>query len=197
MGKTLNNSCAVLFMACLLALSLPAHAGGPGAPAVSVPSNDMQGNGPVIHLSPPDEYTGGLDVRIHPDYGGMEPSADFLLTDPQGRRTGNDPRTGLHFEEIPRSFYDYEGLDDDETGEPGPSSGVTDIGNPLPGEYRLQVIGKEDGKYDIEFSGYPKEGEASGGQVLGVPIKKGEVHEYVLVYSNKPGGKTTVQRKRE
>ena len=130
-----------------------------------------------------DEYKGGLDIRIHPEVSKLEPSADLLLTDPEGRKTGADPRDKTTYKDIPVSFYEFESLDDDETGEPGPASGVIDVGNPVDGVYILRVTGIEDGRYSLELNGYNKKYDASHVEALDIPIKKGEVVEYRFRYS--------------
>lgn len=144
---------------------------------------DGQTGGPrIIRLSAADEYWGALDIRIHPEYGKLMPSADFLLIDPTGKKAG--AVSGKTFSEFAAGFADYEGLEDDETGEPGPSSGVIDISNPAEGGYVLRITGTEDGRYSIELNGYNRLPDNSHAEVLDAPIKKGEVKEYRFSYSS-------------
>ena len=168
-----------------------------GAVGVMAPSEDInreaepeqadgqpggQTGGPrVIRLSPEGDYKGALDIRVHPDSGKLMPSVDFLLIDPTGKKAGTV--SGNIFTEFETGFAGYEGLDDDETGLPGPSSGVVDIGNPADGEYVLRVTGIRDGAYSIELNGYNIKSEASHAEILDAPISKGQVKEYRFRYS--------------
>ena len=128
-----------------------------------------------MKLSPQDDYRGALDIRIHPGYGKLMPSADFLLIDPTGKKAG--AVSEKTFSEFVAGFADYEGLEDDETGESGPSSGVIDISNPAEGGYVLRITGTEDGRFSIELNGYNKQPKRSHAEILDAPIKKGEVVE--------------------
>jgi hypothetical protein len=104
----------------------------------------------------PEEFSGALDVRIHPEGGKLEPPAELLLKDPKGRRIGVDPRRGQTFREIPHAHYEFEGIDDAESGAPGPQTGIIEIRNPAPGKYTLEIIGKASGYYSIAVRGYDR-----------------------------------------
>ena len=171
----LKNFCIGLIF--LLSLSASAHAGAPTE------------EGRVIHLSPPDEYLGGLDIRLYPEEGKLRPSAEFMLTEPGGKRLGKDPLTGADYREITAAFYEGEGLDDDETGEPGPETLVLDMSAPAPGEYVLKVTGTEDGYYSLDINAYDRDLKLKSANVgfTKVPIKKGRAHEYRFGFSLRPG----------
>jgi hypothetical protein len=83
--------------------------------------------------------------------------AEVLLIDPQNRRTGFDATapfntsagvTEIH--EIPRSNYSIEGIGDDSgEGLDEPNYRELWVPEPLPGEYIIQIIGKQDGSYRL------------------------------------------------
>jgi hypothetical protein len=104
----------------------------------------------------PEDFTGALDIRIHPEDGKLEPPAELLLKDVKGRKIGSDPRLGLTYKEIPHSHYEFEGIDDAETGAPGPQTGIIEIRNPVPGKYTLEIIGKTAGRYSLSIRGYDR-----------------------------------------
>jgi hypothetical protein len=104
----------------------------------------------------PEEFTGALDIRIHPEDGELEPPAELLLKDPLGRKIGADPRHGKSYQEIPLAHYEFEGIDDAVSGAPGPQTGIIEIRNPVPGKYTLEVIGKTAGNYSMAIRGYDR-----------------------------------------
>lgn len=77
---------------------------------------------------------------------------ELLVTDPQGRRTGFDPNTGISYNEIPTADYFEDTL------APDGGSG-TDIGalrtkslvilDPLDGQYTIQIVGTGSGSYTV------------------------------------------------
>ncbi len=133
--------------------------------------------------------------------GSMQNAVELVVTDPQGRKTGNDPQANKNYSEIPWTSYGYEGLDDDETGEPGPETGVVEFCNPVPGEYKVQVFGKTTGKYSIEVYATSKESVGKNGlpdavqssaMLDNVSIKKGAVQTLTVKYSREPGEKVGI-----
>ena len=140
----------------------------------------------------PYEFSGALDIRIHPAEGKLLPSAELLLIDLQGRKTGHDPRTRKTYAEIPRSAYEEESISDAVTGARGPVTKIIDIRNPMNGAYTLQVIGTEPCTYDLQIRGYDCEMNPSDNRFMHVEIDKDSVHEYIIHYSNKKGSKINV-----
>lgn len=129
-----------------------------------------------------------LNVRIHPAGERTEPAAEILLIDPKGRKTGMNPLARGSYQEIPNSVYEIEGIDDDETDEDGPSSGIIDIWcQPEDGAYTLQVIGTADGEYELEVMGVDRTTAPSVRMLEAMPIAKGVTHRYSIQYSKKPG----------
>lgn len=137
----------------------------------------------------------GLDIRIYPAEGQFQPSAELLLTDPQQRRVGMDPATRKNYAEIPNGAYEFEGIDDDETGEPGPQTGIIWLlCGPLTGEYKLEVIGTEEGSYELEVFSFDDEYRSTSRHSGSVAIKPGERHEYKIVWALKPKTTLTLSR---
>lgn len=136
----------------------------------------------------------GLDVRIHATEGTLKPAADLLLFDPQGRKTGKDSsRRG--YKEIPASSYERESLADDTSGAPGPETAVISVRNPAAGQYRLQVIGRLTGRYDLEIAGEDNAGEPSRVAFINVKVLRGAIHRYVINYPSSQEAKIAVRSK--
>jgi hypothetical protein len=127
----------------------------------------------------------GIVIRFHSP-------GELLLADPLGRITGFDPIAGQAYQEIPNSVYDLIGLDDLESGEPGPLSHDLDIRQPLEGEYRLQVVGTGTGTYDLEINAYDPDSNPSQAVFTGIPIVPGAIHAYTFDYSSLPGAPVVV-----
>lgn len=142
-----------------------------------------------------EEFQGALSVHIHPLGTHLRPAAELLLTDPKGRKTGLDPAQRKAYQEIPNSSYELEGIDDDETGEPGPSSGIVDVWcAPEEGEYTLEVIGILRGQYQLEVVGTDLELEPSHRLLGPLSIRPGARHKYVIGYERRPGAQVKVRR---
>ena len=138
------------------------------------------------------EFSGALDIRIHPAEGKMYPPAELLLISPQGRKKGYDPMSRVTYTEIPRSSYEEESLSDAVTGAPGPVTKIIDIRNPSIGKYILKVIGTEPYTYDLEIRGYDCEMSPSDEKFTHVKIDKDGEHEYIIYYSNRKGSTISV-----
>jgi hypothetical protein len=139
-------------------------------------------------------FQGALSIRIHPRGDDLEPPAELLLVDPEGRKVGRDPITDTTFSEVPGASYGQEGIDDAVTGAPGPQTGVIDVRNPATGQYTLQVIGRESGRYDLSIRGYDCEMEPSDAEFLDVNIQKDSEHTYSVEYSNVKGSRVEAER---
>jgi hypothetical protein len=146
------------------------------------------------HQREPLKFQGALNIRIHPHGDELDPPAELLLVDPESRRTGRDPIVDTTFSEIPDASYGYEGIDDAVSGAPGPQTAIIDVRNPATGEYSLQVIGKEPGRYDLSIRGYDSEMEPSDAEFLDVMIHKDREHTYLIEYSNDKGSQVEVAR---
>ena len=135
----------------------------------------------------PEEFTGALDIRIHPEDGMLKPPAELLLKDPLGRKIGLDPRRDQTFREIPHAHYEFEGIDDAESGAPGPETGIIEIRNPAPGKYTLEIIGKAAGYYSIAVRGYDRNLKDSTMVLKKAKITSGARRTFSFTYSDEAG----------
>jgi hypothetical protein len=183
-----KSSICILFLtvvAVSLVGSLNVKALGPNARKAPLLKSSNQRSAPA----------GGLDVRIHAAEGKLKPAADLLLFDPQGRKTGKDSSARHTYKEIPSSSYERESLADDTSGAPGPETDVINVRNPAAGEYRLEVIGRFTGRYDLEIAGEDNAGEPSRVAFTNVKILRGAIHRYVINYPGSQGAKIAVRSK--
>jgi len=112
---------------------------------------------------------------------------ELLFTDPQGRKVGYDPISGITYNEIPRAFYESIGLEDAESGDAGPETKELEVPWPLAGDYQLQVIGTDTGTYTLEIRAYDPELNASAADFLNIPISQSEIHTYGFYYAKTVG----------
>lgn len=148
------------------------------------------------HRTEPLRFEGALDIRIHPHGDALEPPAELLLIDPEGRKVGRDPVTNTTFSEVPDASYGYEGIDDAVSGAPGPQTAIIDVRNPATGKYNLRVIGKESAKYDLAIRGYDCEMDSSDAAFLDVMIHMDSEHTYSIEYANDKGSQIKAARTR-
>jgi hypothetical protein len=184
-------------LAGLLVTGWPAAAGqqkkpAPAAPQAAKPPRTEVPKDPAA-AADACPVPSALNVRIHP-VGEQQPAAEILLIDPKGRKTGMNPLARGNYQEIPYSVYELEGIDDDETEEPGPSSGIIDVWcQPEDGTYTLQVIGTASGKYELEVMGVDRAQTSSLRVLPATTIAKDATHRYSIQYSKKPGTKVKVE----
>ncbi|MBW2005872.1 MAG: hypothetical protein JRI72_14985 [Deltaproteobacteria bacterium] len=133
------------------------------------------------------KFSGSLDIRIHPQEGKLEPSVEFVVSDPRQRRAGWDSKTGKVILDIPGSSYETEGIDDAIEGELGPETLILYLAKPIPGDYALEVIGRESGSYSLEIQAYDCEMNPSRAMFIDVNVTEGVVHRYGIKYSNIAG----------
>lgn len=82
----------------------------------------------------------------------------IILTDPDGRKLGFDPRTNTTWDEIPNAGYFTETITTVD-GSSLPEAKVLLVSRPEIGEYDLDVIGFDEGSYVIQVSGIDKIGD--------------------------------------
>jgi hypothetical protein len=140
-----------------------------------------------IYSGPEFNYTDMTGIVIH-----FHSPGDILVTGPQGRMTGLDPISGIFYQEIPDSHYETIGLEDADTGDPGPETKEIDIQRPLEGEYTLKVIGTGEGAYALEIRTYDLEVTPSSAVFTGIPIFPGVTHDYFFYYSKEVGSPLNV-----
>jgi hypothetical protein len=178
-----------LLVALALVICLPGAASAEQRPGAMMPSIQQES-----HRGEPFRFEGALSIRIHPAGDELEPPAELLLTDPEGRRVGRDPIEDATFSEVPDASYGYEGIDDAVSGAPGPQTAIVDMRNPMTGQYSLQVIGKGSAKYDLSIRGYDGEMDPSDAEFRDVMIQKGSEHLYFIEYSNDKGSRVEAVR---
>jgi hypothetical protein len=122
--------------------------------------------------------------------------AELLVTDPQGHRTGVDPRTGITYNEIPGAFYSVQAINStDGSGETSHPVKELYSSAPLSGDYKIQVIGTGNGSYALEALTYNTVGNPSYDAKVSGQIEVNSVDAYPMSYSSTPGGKTGLQLK--
>jgi hypothetical protein len=112
----------------------------------------------------------------------------LLLTDGSGRRLGDDPITGAHYDEIPDAYYEAGGLDDDELGmsEDDPAKTLY-VPRAATGQYTLTVTGLADGAYSAEFVTKDSNGIPSETDLKDVPIQLNQVQTFSFSYDSTTG----------
>jgi len=117
------------------------------------------------------------------------PPLDFLVTDPQDRRTGVDPVTGLELREIPAAQYVFQEplADDGETGvTSGPGTREFRMRKPIPGVYAIELASSVVQTYRIATYTLDREGNPFFIEPLRTTTQ-GVIESYRLVYSPEPG----------
>lgn len=178
-----------LVVALALVISLPGTALAGQQSRAVMPSVETES-----HRGESFKFEGALSIRIHPCGDALEPPAELVLVDPEGREVGRDPIADRTFSEIPDASYGYEGIDDAVSGAPGPQTAIIDMRNPITGRYTLQVIGTESEKYDLSVRGYDSDMAPSDAEFLDVMIQKGGEHTYLIHYSNAKGSRVEAVR---
>jgi hypothetical protein len=108
--------------------------------------------------------------------------AELLITDPQGRKTGLDPRTNTMYDEIPDASYLVDGLSP-EDGVGDPLHPIKSFHSPFPidGNYIIQVIGTGEGIYNLDFLNYNDVGDSASATVSRL-IEQGKVDTFSMSY---------------
>jgi len=90
--------------------------------------------------------------------------AEFLITDPLGRKLGEDPSTNTSYNEIPDGSYTQEGpiITSDTPLDQGQihKTKVIYIPTPIDGNYDIRVIGTDTGSYKLNAFTYDNQGES-------------------------------------
>lgn len=114
--------------------------------------------------------------------------AELVLTDPQGRRTGYDPTTGVAYAEIPGAVYVSDTIAPaDDTGiQTAMDEKYVFVPSPIDGEYTVQVIGTASGEYLVEHVATDWTGNISAASVTGV-TSEGQIDEEPVDYDGTIG----------
>lgn len=136
-----------------------------------------------------------IGQNIVPDgiYISIASPAELLITDPQGRRLGRDPLTGISFNEINRGSYYQEGISaaTDDPLSPHESK-VLLIPTPTQGEYSLQVIGTGTGIYSLDSLLYDVQGDAHERSFVGT-TETGTVTDFGITFTPSQPANMTVK----
>jgi hypothetical protein len=116
-------------------------------------------------------------------FSGHSP-VELLVTDPQGRRVGFDPRTGTRYAEIPNAVYEALAI--------APAAGEGDrpayelknltIFSPLDGQYTVEVLGTGDGPFTLVTMGADWLGRTTT-QIRPGQAARGSVERSMPLYS--------------
>lgn len=112
---------------------------------------------PMDELDPHDDDAclslGALYIVFRTDNDGP-PNVGVVLTDPRGRRIGFDPRIKRAWQALPVAQGD---IDCDDLEGRGICRGVIEVGGPVSGAYRIEVIAEKTTAYSISISARSKE----------------------------------------
>lgn len=117
---------------------------------------------------------------------GVRSDVRFIITDPDGRSAGFDRNTGLATTQIPLSSAD-ETCSHKTLGAPDakPCYREIEIGNPVAGLYRMQIVAPQSGHYGLYWSD-KMNASMSGREYLNFPIATEELQVYDFVVGANP-----------
>ena len=153
-------------------------------------------------------------VRFTPDNAGITvvgrgynisgqqtaPPIETLVIDPMGRKTGYDPATASLVYEIPNSIYEQDasiGIDSEEdvpASEQPPAYSDLDATQAMSGEYKIQLLGKDAGEYELSVRGMTAAAELRLEQKYFGLTEKGRIAEFRLNFNKTPGSVSTVTK---
>jgi hypothetical protein len=108
-------------------------------------------------------------------------NVEFLITSPSGKHTGFNKENNTYLLEMPDSSYGPEqGIGaDDGSGSKMPDMMYFDQNHPEFGLYKLQVIGKNDNKYQLHFSLFCEAGKSITKDIDSI-IRNNGVESYLI-----------------
>jgi hypothetical protein len=116
--------------------------------------------------------------------------ANITVTDPRGRRLGDDLNAHAHYDEIPNAYYEGGGLDDDETGEADDDPAkILFIPTPPSGDFKLTVFLGETDHYSCDLLAYDNAGNTSKTELKDDNAKAGDTQRFTVTFSGAPGSK--------
>ena len=154
-----------------------------GLTMASPPTGATTSDGIITEARPSIGPFHGVTLKLYglmQDRVSQDLVSELVLTDPQGRRTGRDPKAKVEYEEIPRSAYGEEGI--------GRPVMELDVREPPDASYQVQVIGTRRGSYDLYI--YPQDENADSPNqpfFANIPTAPGMVHLYTLDYTRTHG----------
>jgi hypothetical protein len=115
---------------------------------------------------------------------------EVLITDPLGRRLGDNPASKAHYDEIPNAYFEAGGIDDDETGDADDSPAkIMFIPTPASGDYKLNLFLGETDHYSCELLAYDNAGKTSSTELKNDAAKAGDTPRFTISFSGVPGSK--------
>jgi hypothetical protein len=141
--------------------------------------------------APSPGFRGALDIRIQSGSGRLNPPAELVISNPLGESLGFDPRYHYTYREIAGGSYRRSVI----PGNPSTEEAVLYINNAAGGPYSLRVIGTDHGQYRLSMKGYDRE-MSHADLLFTIMIQPGEVHHYVINYSNAGGASLRARRSR-
>jgi len=177
----------LLVAAGLAVASGPAQAQTGKAPGAAMPA---QYEGEPAEAPPPG-FRGALDNRIQSGYGKLNPPGELVLSSPSGETAGFDPRYNYLYQEISGGSYKREVV----PGSPSIEAAVLYLRNAPSGTYSLRVIGTDYGQYRLSMQGYDRSMNHAD-LLFTIMIQPGEVHHYLINYSNQGGASLNARRTR-
>jgi len=130
---------------------------------------------------------GSLQISIQSDDGAQYPPGDLVLSDPYARMTGSDSRANYTYQEIPGATYSAATISSQQ------QAFRLYVDNAASGTYSLRVIGVDYGRYVLLMDGYDQAGNHAKVRFTAL-LQPGEVHHYVIQYSNQGGASLRARR---
>lgn len=137
---------------------------------------------------------GELDIAYSSENSGA-PIIGLVVSDPRGRRIGQDPLAHKLWQELPlaQAFVDCD--EDNDGRQDGACHGMVQICGPVSGTYKVEVIGTRSGRYSLTASGASAQKVAakrlhstdSEAEIRDVAIHEGSRDSLRLTYSREPG----------
>jgi hypothetical protein len=195
----------------------------------SIPSSGILREQSLASQGEPTSCTteGYLRIALYPTSGRGKTPASVVLTDPQGRKLGYDPVRKTEYADVPQSTFsgdrgkpappkpdpnaaDPSLIIDPQAPRPAPppqapaapTPAVLELCNPIGGQYQLQVIGIDPGKYAVsinaanrevlDISGRPMSLD-SRAEIPATNSRRGSVQNFLIVYSRTPGVRVRVK----
>jgi hypothetical protein len=120
--------------------------------------------------------------------------AELLVTDNAGNRTGFSPGHG-RVEEIPRSVYFRDSLENDETGEPPTeTTHSVPIFQPAQGAYRVLLTGLKTGLFQVLVDAFAQDGAPQPQLRITGLSAVGSTASFEIQLVSSPGGVTSIER---
>ncbi|MDH4238322.1 MAG: hypothetical protein OEW48_02040 [Phycisphaerae bacterium] len=116
-----------------------------------------------------------------------EATAELLLTDPAGRRTGKDDASGQSYLEIPWSHYTQYGLDTHVI--KGTDDMVKELflRKPTVGVHILTIFGTGEGTVDVQIIGFDTDLTPRSTPIRNLPLSSGSINTFFINFDNAVG----------